>query len=165
MKVIPATTARGGVCDQTCQYALSIAEKIKHGTPFNAAYNSTFNKLHYYPHDAKMIYKLAMVLINGRTKEDDLQIKEAKYIKYTLELAGFDYENECSECYALSIPLPSESDEYEIKFGEPKATEKIEMTLVYLIKSQPALQLKYFNNNRQEIKPEKAHEIDAGYDL
>ncbi|KAG9289786.1 hypothetical protein G9A89_015366 [Geosiphon pyriformis] len=74
-------------------------------------------------------------------------------------------EQWCLECYALSIPLLSESDEYEIEFGEPKATEEIEMTPVYLIKSQPALQLKYFNNNGQGIKPEKAHEIDAGYNL
>ncbi|KAG9306878.1 hypothetical protein G9A89_002547 [Geosiphon pyriformis] len=85
---------RGGVCDQTCQYAFSIAEKVKCGTPFNAAYNSTLSKLYYYSHDAEMIYKLAMVLINGETKEDVLQMKEAKYIEYTLELTGFDYEDE-----------------------------------------------------------------------
>ncbi|KAG9297270.1 hypothetical protein G9A89_009952 [Geosiphon pyriformis] len=84
---------RGGVCDQTCQYALFIAEKIKHGTPFNAAYNSVFNKLYHYPHDAKMIYELAMVLINGGTKENVLQMKEAEYIEYTLELAGFNYKD------------------------------------------------------------------------
>ncbi|KAG9286446.1 hypothetical protein G9A89_014612 [Geosiphon pyriformis] len=199
-------TFRGGVCNQTCQYALSIAEKVKHGTLFNAAYNNALNKLHYYLHDAEIIYKLAMVLINRGTKEDVLQMKEAEYIKYTLELAGFDYEDEvevyhqitshtyptkeaqaqwleqmniklcekcimlcdeqwCPECYAFSILLPSESDKYEIKFGEPKAMEEIETTPVYFIESQPALQLKYFNNNGQEIKLEKAHEIDAGYDL
>ncbi|KAG9299731.1 hypothetical protein G9A89_013091 [Geosiphon pyriformis] len=71
----------------------------------------------------------------------------------------------CPECYALSIPLPSKNDENEIEFGEPEATEEIEATLIYLIKNQSALQLKYFNNNKQGIKPEKAHEIDAGYDL
>ncbi|KAG9297660.1 hypothetical protein G9A89_011175 [Geosiphon pyriformis] len=71
----------------------------------------------------------------------------------------------CSECYALSIPLPSKNDENEIEFGEPEKTEEIETIPIYLIKNQPALQLKYFNNNRQGIKPEKAHEIDAGYDL
>ncbi|KAG9299332.1 hypothetical protein G9A89_013980 [Geosiphon pyriformis] len=168
---------RGGICDQTCQYALSISEKVKRGTPFNAAYNSAFNKLYYYPHDAEMIFDLAMALINGATKED---------------VSGFDYEDEvevyhqiakqmnirlceecimscneqwCSECYALSIPLPSENNENEIEFGEPKETEEIETTPIYLIENQPALQLKYFNNNGQEIKPEKAHEIDAGYDL
>ncbi|KAG9305051.1 hypothetical protein G9A89_007454 [Geosiphon pyriformis] len=143
---------RGGVCDQTCQYALSIAEKVKHRTPFNAAYNSALNKLYHYPHDAEMIYELAMVLINRRTKEEVFQIKEAEYIKYILELAGFDYEDkvECPECYALSIPLPSESNEYEIKFGKPKATKEIETTPVYLI---------------ERIKPEKAHKIDARYDL
>ncbi|KAG9284167.1 hypothetical protein G9A89_022941 [Geosiphon pyriformis] len=74
-------------------------------------------------------------------------------------------EQWCPECYALSIPLPSESNEKEIEFGEPEAMEEIETTSIYLIKNQPALQLKYFNNNGQEIKPEKAHKIDAGYDL
>ncbi|KAG9297441.1 hypothetical protein G9A89_020842 [Geosiphon pyriformis] len=185
-------TFKEGVCDQTCQYAFSIAEKVKRGTLFNATYNSAFNKLHHYSHDAKMIYELAIILINGGTKEDVLQIKKTEYIKYILELAEFDYEDEvevyyqitnhtystkkaqaqqleqmniklCEEC--IIILLPSESDKYEIKFGELKAMEKIKMTPVYLIKSQPALQLKYFNNNRQEIKPEKAHKIDAEYDL
>ncbi|KAG9298034.1 hypothetical protein G9A89_018862 [Geosiphon pyriformis] len=74
-------------------------------------------------------------------------------------------EQWCPECYALSIPLPNENDENEIEFGEPEATEEIETTPIYLIKNQPALQLKYFNNNRQGIKPEKAHKINAGYDL
>ncbi|KAG9301593.1 hypothetical protein G9A89_016663 [Geosiphon pyriformis] len=197
---------RGGICDQTCQYALSISEKVKRGTPFNAAYNSALNKLYHYLHDAEMIFDLAMALINEATKEDVRQIKEAEYIEYTMELAGFDYEDEvevyhqiashtyptqeaqiqrleqmnirlckecimscdeqwCSECYALSIPLPSKNDENEIEFGEPEETEEIETTPIYLIENQPALQLKYFNNNGQEIKPEKAHEIDAGYDL
>ncbi|KAG9288406.1 hypothetical protein G9A89_015612 [Geosiphon pyriformis] len=74
-------------------------------------------------------------------------------------------EQWCPECYALSIPLPGKNDENEIKFGEPEATEEVEATPIYLIENQSALQLKYFNNNRQEIKSEKAHEIDAGYDL
>ncbi|KAG9291987.1 hypothetical protein G9A89_017886 [Geosiphon pyriformis] len=74
-------------------------------------------------------------------------------------------EQWCPKCYALSIPLPSESDEYEIEFGKPNTMEEIKITFVYLIESQPALQLKYFNNNGQRIKPEKAHEINAGYDL
>ncbi|KAG9296428.1 hypothetical protein G9A89_015020 [Geosiphon pyriformis] len=107
-----------------------------------------------------------MALINGATKEDVHQMKEAEYIEYTMELAEFDYEDEwCPECYALSIPLSSENNEYEIKFGELEVTEEIETTPIYLIENQPALQLKYFNNNGQEIKPEKAHEIDAEYDL
>ncbi|KAG9301350.1 hypothetical protein G9A89_018022 [Geosiphon pyriformis] len=197
---------RGDVCDQTCQYALSISKKVKRGTPFNAAYNSAFNKLYYYPHDAEMIFDLAMALINGATKEDVCQMKEAEYIEYTIELAGFDYEDEvevyhqitshtyptqeaqiqqleqmnirlceecimpcneqwCPKCYALSIPLFSENDENEIEFGEPEETEEIETTPIYLIENQSALQLKYFNNNGQGIKPEKAHEIDVGYDL
>ncbi|KAG9296042.1 hypothetical protein G9A89_011894 [Geosiphon pyriformis] len=176
---------REEVCNQTCQYALSISEKVKRGTLFNAAYNSALNKLYHYSHDAKIIFDLAMALINGATKEDVRQMKEAEYIEYTMELAGFNYEDEveqmnirlceecimscdeqwCPECYTLSIPLPSKNDEYEIKFRELEATEKIETTLTYLIENQSALQLKYFNNNGQEIKPEKAHEIDTGYDL
>ncbi|KAG9301943.1 hypothetical protein G9A89_020987 [Geosiphon pyriformis] len=74
-------------------------------------------------------------------------------------------EQWCLECYTLSIPLPSKSDENKIEFKEPEAMKKIETTPIYLIKNQPALQFKYFNNNRQEIKPKKAHKIDAGYDL
>ncbi|KAG9285279.1 hypothetical protein G9A89_001413 [Geosiphon pyriformis] len=85
---------RGGVCDQTCQYALSISEKVKRGTPFNAAYNSALNKLYHYPHNAEMIFNLAMALINGATKENVHQMKKAEYIEYTIELAGFDYEDE-----------------------------------------------------------------------
>ncbi|KAG9297206.1 hypothetical protein G9A89_019487 [Geosiphon pyriformis] len=84
---------RGGVCDQTCQYALSISEKVKKGTPFNAAYNSALNKLYYYSYDAEMIFDLAIALINGATKEDVRQMKEAEYIEYTIELAGFNYED------------------------------------------------------------------------
>ncbi|KAG9305298.1 hypothetical protein G9A89_007793 [Geosiphon pyriformis] len=75
---------RGSVCNQTCQYALSISEKIKRGTPFNAAYNSALNKLYHYPHDAEMIFDLAMALINRATKEDVRQMKEAEYIEYTM---------------------------------------------------------------------------------
>ncbi|KAG9296713.1 hypothetical protein G9A89_001345 [Geosiphon pyriformis] len=197
---------KGEVCNQTCQYALSISEKVKRETPFNAAYNSAFNKLYHYLYDAEMIFDLAMALVNEATKEDVHQMKKAKYIKYILESARYDYEDEvkvyhqiashtyptkepqaqqleqmniklceeyimpcdkqwCSECYALSISLLSKNDKNEIEFEEPKATEKIETTPIYLIKNQPALQLKYFNNNRQRIKPEKAHKIDAGYDL
>ncbi|KAG9289998.1 hypothetical protein G9A89_010304 [Geosiphon pyriformis] len=50
----------------------------------------TLSKLYHYPYDAKMIYKLAMILINGGTKEDVFQMKEAEYIEYTLELARYD---------------------------------------------------------------------------
>ncbi|KAG9285809.1 hypothetical protein G9A89_013234 [Geosiphon pyriformis] len=85
---------RKGVCNQTCQYALSILEKVKRGTLFNAAYNSALNKLYHYFYDAEMIFNLAMALINGATKEDVRQIKEAEYIEYTMELAGFDYKDE-----------------------------------------------------------------------
>ncbi|KAG9287525.1 hypothetical protein G9A89_019586 [Geosiphon pyriformis] len=85
---------RGGVCNQTCQYALSISEKVKRGTLFNAAYNSAFNKLYHYLHNAEMIFNLAIALINGATKEDVHQMKEAEYIEYTMELTGFDYKDE-----------------------------------------------------------------------
>ncbi|KAG9306517.1 hypothetical protein G9A89_004714 [Geosiphon pyriformis] len=93
---------REGVCDQTCQYALSISEKVRRGTPFDAAYNSAFNKLYHYPHDAKMIFDLAMALINEATQKDVCQIKEAEYIKYTIELAGFDYEDEVETYHQIA---------------------------------------------------------------
>ncbi|KAG9296046.1 hypothetical protein G9A89_011898 [Geosiphon pyriformis] len=64
-----------------------------------------------------------------------------------------------------NISYSNESDEYEIEFEEFKATEEIEATPIYFIKNQPASQLKYFNNNEQGIKPEKTHEINAGYNL
>ncbi|KAG9288475.1 hypothetical protein G9A89_015681 [Geosiphon pyriformis] len=152
-------------------------------TLFDAAYNSALNKLYHYPYDAKMIFDLAMALINETTQKNIHQIKKSEYITYTFEIAGYNYKDEIEvyyqianhtyltieqwypECYALSIPLFSENDENEIEFGKPEATEKIETTPIYLIENQPALQLKYFNNNGQGIKPEKAHKIDAEYDL
>ncbi|KAG9295563.1 hypothetical protein G9A89_003866 [Geosiphon pyriformis] len=85
---------RRGVCDQTCQYALSISEKVKRGTSFDAAYNSAFNKLYHYSHDAKMIFDLAMALINGATQENVCQMKESEYIAYIFEIAGYNYKNE-----------------------------------------------------------------------
>ncbi|KAG9293793.1 hypothetical protein G9A89_019131 [Geosiphon pyriformis] len=124
-------------------------------------------------------------------------MKEAEYIEYTMELAGFDYKDEvevyhqitshtyltqeqinirlceeyiipcnkqwCSECYALSIPLPIENDQNKIEFRTQE--EKIPVIPIYLTKNQSAIILKYFNNERQGIKPEKAHEINARYDL
>ncbi|KAG9298847.1 hypothetical protein G9A89_015868 [Geosiphon pyriformis] len=84
---------REEVSDQTCQYALSISEKVKRETPFDAAYNSALNKLYHYPYDAEIIFNLAMALVNRATKEDVHQIKEAEYIEYTMKLAGFDYED------------------------------------------------------------------------
>ncbi|KAG9303215.1 hypothetical protein G9A89_004045 [Geosiphon pyriformis] len=133
-------------------------------------------------------------------------MKEAEYIEYIIELAGFDYEDEvetyyqiashtyltkkaqiqqleqmniqlckecvmpCNdqwglECYALSIPLPDENDENEIEFGVSELVEELPTTPIYLLKKQPLLQLKYFDNHGQGIRPEKAHEIDAKYDL
>ncbi|KAG9293527.1 hypothetical protein G9A89_005530 [Geosiphon pyriformis] len=93
---------KGGVCDQTCQYALSISEKVKRGTPFDAVYNSALNKLYHYPHDAEMIFDLTIALINGATQKDVHQMKEAKYIKYTMELAGFDYEDEVETYHQIA---------------------------------------------------------------
>ncbi|KAG9300544.1 hypothetical protein G9A89_002422 [Geosiphon pyriformis] len=174
---------RGRVCDQTCQYALSISEKVKKETPFDAAYNSAFNKLYHYSHNAEMIFDLAMALINRATQEDVQQIKEAEYIEYTIELTGFNYKDEqmniqlceecimscndkwCPECYALNISLPSENDQEEIEFGKLETKEKITTTPIYFTENQPAIQFKYFDNNEQGIKLEKAHEIDVGYDF
>ncbi|KAG9298507.1 hypothetical protein G9A89_016504 [Geosiphon pyriformis] len=159
------------LCNQTCQYALSISEKVRRGTPFNAVYNSALNKLYHYPYDAEMIFELAMALINRATQEDIHQMKEAEYIEYTMELAGFDYEDEVetyyqiAKCYALSIPLPDENNENEIEFGVSELVEKLPITPIYFLENQLSLQLKYFNNHGQEIKPEKAHEIDTGYNL
>ncbi|KAG9291771.1 hypothetical protein G9A89_012056 [Geosiphon pyriformis] len=99
------------------------------------------------------------------TKEAQAQQLEQMNIKLCEKCIMPCDEQWCPECYALSIPLLSENDENEIEFEEPEATEEIEATPIYLIKNQSALQLKYFNNNGQEIKPEKTHEIDAGYDL
>ncbi|KAG9287175.1 hypothetical protein G9A89_003023 [Geosiphon pyriformis] len=82
------------------------------------------------------------------TKEAQAQWLEQINIKLCKECIMPCDEQWCPECYALSIPLPSENNENKIEFGEPKATKKIEATLIYLIKNQPALQLKYFNNNR-----------------
>ncbi|KAG9299779.1 hypothetical protein G9A89_013139 [Geosiphon pyriformis] len=133
-------------------------------------------------------------------------MKEAKYIEYTMELAGFDYEDEietyhqivshtypikeaqiqqleqmniqlcekcvmpcnnqwCLECYVLSILLSDENDENEIEFGISELVEELPITPIYLLEKQPPLQLKYFDNHDQGIRPEKAHEIDARYDL
>ncbi|KAG9306690.1 hypothetical protein G9A89_004237 [Geosiphon pyriformis] len=174
---------RGEVCDQTCQYALSISEKVRRGTLFNAAYNSAHNKLYYYPHDAEMIFDLAIALINGATQKDICQMKKAEYIEYTMELAGFNYEDKqiniqlckecimpcdnqwCLECYALSIPLSDKNDKNEIEFGVFELVKELPTTPIYFLEKQPPLQLKYFDNHSQGIRPEKAHEIDAGYDL
>ncbi|KAG9284899.1 hypothetical protein G9A89_006277 [Geosiphon pyriformis] len=54
----------------------------------------------------------------------------------------------CLECYALSILLPDKNDKNEIKFGVSELVEELPTTSIYLLK-----------------KPEKAHKIDAKYDL
>ncbi|KAG9301264.1 hypothetical protein G9A89_012647 [Geosiphon pyriformis] len=93
---------RGEVCNQTCQYALSISEKVKRETPFDAAYNSTLNKLYYYPHNAKIIFDLAMALINRATQKNVHQIKESEYIAYTVEITGYNYKNEVEVYYQIA---------------------------------------------------------------
>ncbi|KAG9305337.1 hypothetical protein G9A89_007832 [Geosiphon pyriformis] len=93
---------RGGVCDQTCQYVLSISEKVRRGTLFDTAYNSTLNKFYHYSHDVEMIFDLAMALINEATQEDVCQMKEAEYIEYTMELAGFDYKDEIETYHQIA---------------------------------------------------------------
>ncbi|KAG9289857.1 hypothetical protein G9A89_015437 [Geosiphon pyriformis] len=93
---------RRGVCDQTCQYALLISEKVRRGTLFDAAYNSALNKLYHYPHDAEIIFDLAMALINEATQKNVCQMKEAEYIEYTIELAGFDYEDEVETYHQMA---------------------------------------------------------------
>ncbi|KAG9293598.1 hypothetical protein G9A89_005601 [Geosiphon pyriformis] len=98
---------RGEVCDQICQYALSISEKVKRETPFNTAYNSAFNKLYHYSYNTEMIFNLAMTLINGATKEDVHQMKEAEYIEYIIELAGFNYENEVEVYHQIASHIYS----------------------------------------------------------
>ncbi|KAG9286937.1 hypothetical protein G9A89_001175 [Geosiphon pyriformis] len=102
---------------------LMLQQEEERGTPFDVAYNSVLNKLYHYSYDAKIIFDLAMALINKAIQKDIHQMKEAEYIEYTMKLTEFNYEDES------------------------------------------AIQLKYFNNNGQEIKPEKTHEVDAGYDL
>ncbi|KAG9297342.1 hypothetical protein G9A89_004004 [Geosiphon pyriformis] len=93
---------KGGVCDQTCQYALLISEKVRKGTLFDAVYNSVLNKLYHYLHNAEMIFDLTMTLINGATQEDVHQMKKAEYIEYTIELARFDYKDEVETYYQIA---------------------------------------------------------------
>ncbi|KAG9302260.1 hypothetical protein G9A89_008751 [Geosiphon pyriformis] len=95
------------------------------------------------------------------------QIQQLKQINIQLckEYIMFCDNKWCPECYALSIPLSNKNNQEKIKFGELKPEEKIATTSIYLTKNQLAIQFKYFNNNGKEIKPEKAHKIDAGYDL
>ncbi|KAG9302405.1 hypothetical protein G9A89_011455 [Geosiphon pyriformis] len=172
---------RGEVCNQTCQYVLSISEKVRRGAPFDITYNSVINKLYHYLYDAKKIFDLAIALINRATQENIHQIKKAKYIEYIIELAEFNYEDKvetyhqiashtysiqkCPKYYALSISLPSENNQKKIEFGKPKTKKKIATISIYLIENQSAIQFKYFDNNRQRIKPKKAHELDAEYNL
>ncbi|KAG9287162.1 hypothetical protein G9A89_003010 [Geosiphon pyriformis] len=91
-----------------------------------------------------------MTLINKATQKDVYQMKKIEYIKYTIELARFDYKDKVKTYHQIA------KTDYK---------EEISTTPIYLFKNQLALQFKYFDNNGQEIKPKKAHEIDAEYDL
>ncbi|KAG9285145.1 hypothetical protein G9A89_004360 [Geosiphon pyriformis] len=71
----------------------------------------------------------------------------------------------CLECYAFNIPLPDENDKNEIEFGVSKLVKELSTTPIYFFENQLLLQLKYFDNHGQGIRPEKAHEINAGYNL
>ncbi|KAG9301368.1 hypothetical protein G9A89_018040 [Geosiphon pyriformis] len=71
----------------------------------------------------------------------------------------------CLECYALSIPLPDKNDENEIEFEVFELVEELPITSIYLLENQLPLQLKYFDNHGQGIRPEKAHKINTEYDL
>ncbi|KAG9301999.1 hypothetical protein G9A89_021043 [Geosiphon pyriformis] len=114
-----------------------------------------------------------MALINRAIQENVCQIKESEYIAYTFEIAGYNYKDKVEIYHQIAshtyltkeAQAQCKNNEKKIEFGELEATEEIEATPIYLIKNQPALQLKYFNNNRQGIKSEKAHEIDTEYDL
>ncbi|KAG9307515.1 hypothetical protein G9A89_017345 [Geosiphon pyriformis] len=75
---------------------------FKRKTLFDAAYNSALNKLYHYPHDTEIIFDLAIALINRATQEDVHQIKEAEYIEYTIELAGFDYKDEVETYHQIA---------------------------------------------------------------
>ncbi|KAG9287687.1 hypothetical protein G9A89_004090 [Geosiphon pyriformis] len=96
-----------------------------------------------------------MALINKATQEDFCQIKKAEYIEYTIELTRFNYKDE----------VEIKDDQEKIEFGKPEPEKEIATIPIYLTEKQPVLQLKYFNNNGQEIKPKKTHDIDAEYDL
>ncbi|KAG9304036.1 hypothetical protein G9A89_005946 [Geosiphon pyriformis] len=85
-----------------CNKKLSSMGAFRRGTPFDAAYNSALNKLYHYPHDAEMIFDLAIALINQATQEDVCQMKEAEYIEYIMELAGFDYEDEVETYHQIA---------------------------------------------------------------
>ncbi|KAG9297168.1 hypothetical protein G9A89_019449 [Geosiphon pyriformis] len=140
---------RGEVCDQICQYALSILEKVQRGTPFNAAYNSALNKLYHYLHNAEMIFDLAIALINEATKKNVHQMKEAEYIEYTMELAGFDYEDKVEVYHQIA------SHTYSTQEAQIQQLEQMNIRLY-----KECIML-----CDEQNKTQKAHEIDAGYDL
>ncbi|KAG9300059.1 hypothetical protein G9A89_018336 [Geosiphon pyriformis] len=98
-------------------------------------------------------------------KEAQIQQLEQMNIQLCEEYVMSCNDQWCLKCYALSIPLPDENDENKIKFEVSELVKELPTTSIYLLKNQLLLQLKYFNNYGQGIRPKKAHEIDAGYNL
>ncbi|KAG9285877.1 hypothetical protein G9A89_013302 [Geosiphon pyriformis] len=157
---------RGGVCDQTCQYALSISEKVKRGTPFEAAYNSALNKFYHYPHDAEMIFDLAMALVNGAAKENVCQMKEAEYIEYTLELVGFDYEDEGikpKKAHEIDTGYDLRYPEKETFILQPKSLTKINLKIALEIPPGAMIQIVFQSSLASKKINVKGRIINAGY--
>ncbi|KAG9284478.1 hypothetical protein G9A89_014082 [Geosiphon pyriformis] len=164
-------------------------------TLFDAAYNSALNKLYHYSYDAKIIFDLTIALINRATQEDyTIELAEFDYkdkVKTYHQITSHTYlikeaqiqqleqiniqlceecvmpcnDQWCLKCYALSIPLPDKNNKNEIEFEVSELIKELPTTPIYLLKNQLPLKLKYFDNHGQGIRPEKAHEIDAEYDL
>ncbi|KAG9304696.1 hypothetical protein G9A89_000162 [Geosiphon pyriformis] len=81
---------------------MCVIKKVKKETLFDAAYNNALNKLYHYSCDAKIIFDLAMALINGAIQEDVYQMKEAKYIEYIIELTEFNYKDEIETYHQIA---------------------------------------------------------------
>ncbi|KAG9302023.1 hypothetical protein G9A89_021067 [Geosiphon pyriformis] len=99
------------------------------------------------------------------TKEAQIQQLEQINIQLCEECVLPCDDQWCLECYVFNILLPDENDENEIEFGVFKLVKKLPTIPIYLFENQLPSQLKYFDNHGQGIRPEKAHEIDVGYDL
>ncbi|KAG9296525.1 hypothetical protein G9A89_015117 [Geosiphon pyriformis] len=149
-------------------------KKVKRGTPFNAAYNSALNKLYYYPYDAEMIFDLAMALINGATKEDVYQMKEAEYIEYIMKLARFDYEDKVEVYHQITRIKPEKAHEidagYDLKYPDkdilvlkPKFLTKINLKIALEIPSRAIVQIAFRPSLASKGINVRGGIIDAGY--
>ncbi|KAG9296123.1 hypothetical protein G9A89_011976 [Geosiphon pyriformis] len=193
MKLTSATSAK-----HTIENNLNLQKKVKNRTIYLVLYVEIYYQ--------KNAIGLMLQGEEEATQEDICQIKKAEYIEYTIELAGFDYEDKvetyyqitshiystkeaqiqqleqmniqlCKECvmpcnnqwcleyYALNILLSDENNKNKIEFRVSELIEKLLITPIYFLENQLSLQLKYFDNHGQRIRPEKTHEIDAKYDL